>query len=175
MSIVEEYKKDLKLLRQQKVREELKKNDTDKSLASQMISSTEYSLFWLQNGHERPIIDNSPTKQSKAKREQIWGDVEQAKGIEIGIWDVHSWEETEEDRLSDKQLERMIDVEAIINRFSNQELNVFYLRHQSLFEIEQIAEELGLTEKAVEKTIERTNEKIKSYFNSKYNQLALFA
>ena len=173
--MITEYKNDLKALRKQRLREELRKNHNDKSIVSQMISSTEYSLFWLSNGYERPIIDNSPTKQSKCKREQLWGEMEHAKGIEQGVWDVYSWEETETDTLTDKQLEKMVDVEAIMNSFSNQELNVFYLRHQALFEVENIAEELGITEKAVEKTLERINGKIQAYFDSKYNQLALFA
>lgn len=175
MSIVQEYRKDLKLLRQQRVREDLKKNETDKSVVGSMISSTEYSLYWIETGFERPLVDNSPTKLSKGKREQLWGEIEHAKGIEQGVWDIHSWEESEEDVLTEKQTDRMIDVDSIMSKFSNQELNVFYLRHQALFEVENIAEELGITEKAVEKTLERINGKIKTYFDSKYNQLALFA
>ena len=180
MTLVDQYKSDLKELRRKKIIEdnfekETKEKSSDKPILSSMISSTEYSLFWLSNGYERPIIDNSPTKQSKCKREQLWGEMEHAKGIEQGVWDVYSWEETETDTLTDKQLEKMVDVEAIMNSFSNQELNVFYLRHQALFEVENIAEELGITEKAVEKTLERINGKIQAYFDSKYNQLALFA
>ena len=180
MTIVDKYKSDLKELRRKKLIEdnfekETKRKSSDKPILSSMISSTEYSLFWLHNGHERPIVDNSPTKLSKAKREQIWGNVEHAQSIEQGIWDTYSWEETEEDRLTDAQLERLIDVDSIMNKFSNQELNVFLLKNQNLYEVSEIAEELKLTEKAVEKTLERINGKIQTYFDSKYNQLALFA
>lgn len=180
MTIVDQYKSDLKELRRKKLMEdnfekETKRKSSDKPILSSMITSTEYSLFWLQNGHERPIVDNSPTKLSKAKREQIWGNVEHAKSIEQGVWDTYSWEETEDDRLTDEQLERKIDVDSIMSKFSNQELNVFLLKNQSLYEVSEIAEELKLTEKAVYKTLERINIKIEGFFNSKYNQLALFA
>ena len=180
MTIVDQYKSDLKELRRKKLIEdnfekETKEKSSDKPILSSMITSTEYSLFWLQNGHERPIADNSPTKLSKAKREQIWGNVEHAKSIEQGVWDTYSWEETEDDRLTDEQLERKIDVDSIMSKFSNQELNVFLLKNQSLYEVPEIAEELKLTEKAVYKTLERINIKIEDFFNSKYNQLTLFA
>lgn len=171
--MITEYKNDLKALRKQRLREELRKNHNDKSIVSQMISSTEYSLFWLSNGYERPIIDNSPTKQSKCKREQLWGEMEHAKGIEQGVWDVYSWEETETDTLTDKQLEKMVDVEAIMNSFSNQELMVFCLKNQSLLEVSEIAEELNITERAVYDTEKRINFKIEKHFNSDYVQTVM--
>lgn len=177
MTIVEQYKKDLKELRSKKLVEEnfekeTKEKSSDKPILSSMITSTEYSLFWLQNGYEKPITDNSPTKQSKGKREQLWGEIEHAKGIEQGVWDVYSWEETEEDGLADQQLERKIDVDSIMSKFSNQELNVFMLKNQGLYEVPEISEELNITDRAVYDTLKRINLKIESYFASKYKQTA---
>lgn len=165
MTMIAEYKKDLSVLRKQ--REKHKKNESERKTVSNMISSTEYSLFWLEHGYERPPIDNSPTKLSKDKREELWGEIEHADSLVKGVYDTYIWEENENNRLTDEQLERMIDVELILKTLSNQELNAFILKNNTLLETSEIAQELGITERAVYNTLERVTGKIDSYFNNR--------
>lgn len=180
MSMIREYKNDLKELRQNHktitdIDKDVRSSDDerDKSIIAGAITSTEYALFWIENSFERPVI-NSPSKPSKGNREQLWGNVEHSKGIEQGVCDTYFWEDSENSALTDKQLDMLQDATTILNSFSNQELTVFLHKFQDLMEVEEIAIITGLTEKAVYKTVERITTKIDQYFSSQTSQLALF-
>lgn len=76
---IKEYKDDLKRLRK-----ELNKDhsESDYKTIREMISSTEYSLFWVEVGHERKAGEKrSITNLSKEKRTQLWGDIEHSKRL----------------------------------------------------------------------------------------------
>ncbi|MFW7409162.1 hypothetical protein ACODG4_04285 [Vagococcus fluvialis] len=172
--IISSYKAALKDLR--KRHKDMDPEHPDKKTISGMISNMEYSLFWLINGHERPPVDPSITRLSKDKREVLWGEIEHADRIGKGVWEVYSWEENENERMTDNRLEMLRDASAIIGTFSNQELNVFVLKYANLLSIDEIAKQLNLSNKAIYTTSDRINKRIEKYFESQYTeQIAIFA
>lgn len=170
--IISSYKATLKELR--KKHKVLDPEHPDKKTISGMITSMEYSLFWLKNGFERPPIDPSITRLSKEKREVLWGEIEHADRIGKGVWEVYSWEETDQDRLTEERLEMLWNASLIVNRFSEQERNVFILKYGNLLNIDEIAKYLKISNKAVYTTSDRINKRISDYFETScIEQLAI--
>ena len=96
-SIIEDYKDDIKSIRKQIKMIQKKKavalddknqdklvdmwtaqDKQDLTTLNGMLSSTQYALWWLKNGHERPQSLQEIAKQNKKKRTQLWGDMDGA-------------------------------------------------------------------------------------------------
>lgn len=93
MSYASDYREELKRLRKQQdsykkrlstIRSTSERNrlENEIKIINGMISSTEYSLFWIEVGHERKAGEKRPiTNLSKEKRTQLWGDIEHSKRL----------------------------------------------------------------------------------------------
>ncbi|MFR3684210.1 MAG: sigma factor-like helix-turn-helix DNA-binding protein [Enterococcus sp.] len=198
MSIVQEYKNDLKSLRRRheiissknetityKVlgEEKQKHNDQrsdaekrDQRILAEMISSTEYALFWLQNGYEEPYEKPSRSSLSKHKRDQLWGDIEaciQYRGLK-STRELY-WDDIErEHERSEKKQDQIYQVNEIVSSLSAREKELFQLKHVALLSNAECAQKMGIKEGTVKSMSQRIREKIDRYFGNDHQKLSLF-
>lgn len=197
MSITQEYRNDLKSLRKQhkdiadkritvkhkvlgKEKETVddQRNDLEKRdqrILSEMISSTEYALFWLENGYEQPYDKPFANSLPKFMREQLWGDIDDCiRWRTTKTRNTLSWEDQErkEKRTAEKQ-NRIDQVNEIVSILSPREKELFQLRFAALLTEKECAEKLGVEKGTVKSMSQRIRDKIDNYFKYGY-QMELF-
>lgn len=142
---IKEYKDDLKRLRKElnKVRSE-----AEYKTIREMISSTEYALFWIENGRERKFGDKySVTRMSKDRRTEFWGNIEWAKAVA-----------PENPRELTKEEQELSNI--IINLLSDREKEVFMSVCGKGNTQEQAAEYLGIQTGTLKKYLDRARNKV---------------
>lgn len=171
--IAKEYRQDLKalrsqhntLLRKKALLKELKSNvddfalytdyfeknkvvEADLKIVGEMISSTEYALFWIESGHERMPFEKRPiTNLSKAQRTQQWGEIEHAKALYSEPHsEVSEWE--------------LAFIDDILSVLSERERDCYISVFGKLNTQEETAELLGIGKNSVKSYISRARKKI---------------
>lgn len=196
MSIVDEYREDLKSLRRQHAKiskqnktitykvlgeERQRKEDLrsaidkrDQRIVAEMISSTEYALFWLENGYEQPY-DKPSSSLPKYLRDQLWGDIDECikwRGIkssrELMFED---WERSSE-KDSEKQLQ-LEQVNEIVSTFSSREKELFELKYAAMLSDQECAAKMDLAKGTIKSMSQRIRDKIDRYFEYGH-QISLF-
>lgn len=161
--ISSEYREELKQLRRQHMAvkrevawlretdeyvERLSQLEADLKIISGMISSTEYSLFWIESGHERMQGEKRPiTNLSKKKRTQLWGNIEHSSYLSL--------EEPRE--LSGEELAFLDNVMGALSQEERDAYISIYGKGNSYAET---AEFLGVARSTVQRYIERAKKKI---------------
>lgn len=190
--LINQYRQDLKNLRKQlnpiqrkryKIIENGKEKTIDDrtdeekiqaSLLSQMISSTEYALFWLENGYPKPA---ELKKANKKRKTQLWGSIDDLVQQKISKSDLlHLWvndNQKEDNILSTEKSENIQQVKEILAILSKQEREYFLLKHQAMMSNKECAEKMGIKEGTVKSMSQRIRTKIENYFIQP-TQTALF-
>lgn len=138
----------------------------DQKILSSMIRNCEYTLFWLENGYEKPYDDDDFRKLSKSKREQLWGDIDDAVcfyGVSVTTDDQPTKQRTE-------QHEMLLEV---LSTLSPRELELFKLKNECLLTEEECAKTMEISLGTVKSMSQRIRTKIDDYFNYGF-QIELF-
>lgn len=138
----------------------------DQSRLSSMIRDCEYTIFWLENGYEKPHTDDDFRKLCKSKREQLWGDIDEAVcfyGSSVTTDDLPTKQKTE-------QHEMMLEV---LSTLSPRELELFKLKNECLLTEEECAKTMGISLGTVKSMSQRIRDKVDNYFNYGF-QIELF-
>lgn len=188
MSIVQEYKNDLKSLRRQHTaiasrnetithkilgKERQKKDDRrsdadkrDQRILAEMISSTEYALFWLQNGHEQPYAKPARSSLPKHMRDQLWGDIDSCikyRGVKNQT--TLFWEDKERQYENELKKEMQLDqVNEIVSTFSPREKELFQLKYAAMLPDHECAKKMGLQKGTIKSMSQRIRNKISRFF-----------
>ena len=142
------------------------KDIDDQQTLSSMIRNCEYTLFWLENGYEKPYDDDDFKKLSKSKREQLWGDIDEAVcfyGVSVTTDDQPTKQKTE-------QHEMMLEV---LSTLSPRELELFKLKNECLLTEEECAKTMEISLGTVKSMSQRIRDKVDNYFNYGF-QIELF-
>lgn len=192
--MIEAYKEDIKAIRKQIKMIQSKKavaldvqnqeklvdmrtaqDKQDLTTLNEILSSTQYSLWWLKNGHEKPRSMQDFAKQNQKKRTQLWGDIDGA----IQHHRVKSSRELdflaslkEEEKHWEKQ-ERLIQIKEILAILSPREKEFFLLKHEAILTEEECAEKMNVELGTVKSIAQRIRNKIEFYFENPC-QTALF-
>lgn len=197
MDIIESYEKDLQVLRQQhrliarkKVKEVHKILGKEKvtwndqrtpaerrsqALLSSMITSTEFSLYWLKNGHQRRAGMTAGKSIPKYLREQLWGDVDDCIKYR-GTKDQYRLASEDERRneVRDLKKELMMDqLEEILSLLSDREKQLFILKHTAMLSDQECAAKMELAPGTIKSMQQRIRNKIDRYFEYGH-QMSLF-
>lgn len=147
----------------------------DLTILNEMLSSTQYGLWWLKNGHEKPQSLQEIAKQNQKKRTQLWGDIDGA----IRHHGVKSSRELdfltnlkEEEKHWEKQ-EQLIQIKEILAILSPREKEFFLLKHEAILTEEECAEKMNVELGTVKSMAQRIRNKIEFYFENPC-QTALF-
>lgn len=193
-SMIDDYKDDIKAIRKQIKMIQKKKavalddknqdklvdmwtaqDKQDLTTLNGMLSSTQYALWWLKNGYERPQSLQDMAKQNQKKRTQLWGDIDGA----IQHHGVKSSRELdflaslkEEEKHWEKQ-ERLIQIKEILAILSPREKEFFLLKHEAILTEEECAEKMNVELGTVKSMGQRIRNKIEFYFENPC-QTALF-
>ncbi|MBX9115929.1 RNA polymerase subunit sigma-70 [Enterococcus casseliflavus] len=150
-------------------------NKQDLTTLNEILSSTQYSLWWLKNGHEKPRSLQDIAKQNQKNRTQLWGDIDGA----IQHHGVKSSRELdflaslkEEEKHWEKQ-ERLIQIKEILAILSPREKEFFLLKHEAILTEEECAEKMNVELGTVKSMAQRIRNKIEFYFENPC-QTALF-
>lgn len=182
--MIKEYRRDLKLLRKQHRTITSKRYKTvlngkkivvddrssiekhDQKILAEAISSTEYALFWLENGHEKQWDESNVTNLSKDQRTQLWGDLEALEAYcDIKIQDDNKRElSTEEKEVINEVWESLDNIEK----------EVFYSIYGLMNTQEQTAEYLHMSERMIKYSVQKIKNKI-NYYNNVGLQMSLFS
>lgn len=138
----------------------------DQSRLSSMIRDCEYTIFWLEHGYEKPYSDDDFRKLRKTKREQLWGDIDEAVcfyGVSVTTDDQPTKQKTE-------QHEMMLEV---LSTLSPRELELFKLKNECLLTEEECAKTMEISLGTVKSMSQRIRDKVDNYFNYGF-QVKLF-
>lgn len=138
----------------------------DQSRLSSMIRDCEYTIFWLEHGYEKPYSDDDFRKLCKSKREQLWGDIDEAVcfyGVSVTTDDQPTKKKTE-------QHEMMLEV---LSTLSPRELELFKLKNECLLTEEECAKSMEISLGTVKSMSQRIRDKVDNYFNYGF-QIELF-
>lgn len=138
----------------------------DQKILSSMIRNCAYTLFWLENGYEKPYDDDDFRKLSKSKREQLWSDIDDAVcfyGVSVTTDDQPTKQKTE-------QHEMLLEV---LSTLSPRELELFKLKNECLLTEEECAKTMEISLGTVKSMSQRIRTKIDDYFNYGF-QIELF-
>lgn len=197
MDIEESYRQDLRQLRKQHkaiaskrqiVRQKIlgknhdylmdDRTDTEKRdqrILAEMISSTEYALFWIQTGNEHPYDKPSRSSLPKHKRDQLWASMDDLIQLRAGKDPAAEiWNDYERHGALDKQKEeRLAQTKEVISTLSPREQELFHLRYAVMLSESEAAEKMGVELGTVKAMAQRIREKIERYFKLGY-QMSLF-
>lgn len=197
MDIISSYQNDLRCLRKQHKKIALKykveKNKVlgkerqtiddqrtetekiDQKIIASMISSTEYALWWLENGHEKPMTKESFQKMNKKKRTQLWGNMDDLiQYRDVKSAELLEWERREREEEKDlEKHEKLIQMKEILSILSTREKDFFCLRYQAILTEEECAEKMNLELGTVKSMAHRIRKKISYYFDNPY-QMNIF-
>ena len=175
MSIIQEYKADLKELRRihraiaikkyevikcgkkHIVDDRTSKEISDQKILASAISTTEYAIHWLKYGSERERIDENVTKLSKGRREQLWSYMAEAESFYRQENMLFQCEETQENERNTQMIETILD--KLLVELTDVERQTLTLNKQQIT-AKEIGEMLNVTEKSVSKSVDRAKKKL---------------
>lgn len=139
----------------------------DQSIIQGMINDCEFTLFWLENGYEKPFDDEDYHRLPKHRRNQLWADLDDAVSWH-GIASVNT-----ADQKDKKNTELVEQLQEVLSTLSNRELELFKWRHEVMLTEKECAERMGISVGAVKSMSQRIRDKIDHYFEYGY-QIELF-
>lgn len=127
----------------------------DKKTVSGMISSLEYSLYWLRHNRERPPVRDI-SNRSYEQRTEYWADISEAtqyhknSKVLIGLDD--------NTQLNSSQMEL---IDRALNLLTEKEQQTFIDIYANGHTYQQVAELYGCSRSTVQSYINRSKKKIK--------------
>lgn len=180
--LILEYKKDLKALRKQhqqilskRYRVPITKNGrvvhqlidertpqdiADQKVIAEAISTTEYALFWLETGREKPFDEEQAKKIPKHRRAVKVADID-VMSYQVYLQNV---EKPVEEIVSPKKKEMLIQLREVKSLLSSKELALFQLIHVDLCTYGEAAKKMGIAVGTVKSMSQRIKNKIDHYF-----------
>lgn len=147
----------------------------DQRIIAEMVSSTEYALFWIQTGNEQPYDKPSRSSLPKHKRDQLWASMDDLIQLRVGKdLAAEVWNNYERKNALDMQKEeRLAQTKEVISTLSPREQELFHLRYAAMLSESEAAEKMGVELGTVKAMAQRIREKIERYFKIGY-QMSLF-
>lgn len=144
-------------------------------LLSSMITSTEFALYWLKNGHSRRVEMSAGNSLPKYLREQLWSNVDECiKYRGLKHQDRLTSEDEERNEVRDQKKEVMMDqLKEILSLLSDRERQLFILKHTAMISDVECATKLELAPGTVKSMQQRIRNKIDRYFEYGH-QMSLF-
>lgn len=145
------------------------------ALLSSMITSTEFALYWLKNGHPRRAGMSAGNSIPKYLREQLWADVDECiKYRGMKNQDRLASEDEERSEVRDQKKEVMMDqLKEILSLLSDRERQLFILKHTAMISDVECAAKMELAPGTVKSMQQRIRNKIDRYFEYGH-QMSLF-
>ena len=147
----------------------------DLTTLNEILSSTQYALWWLKNGHEKPQSLQEIAKQNQKKRTQLWGDIDgaiQHHGVKSSR-ELDFLASLKEGEKNWEKQERLIQIKEILEILSPREKEFFLLKNEALLTEEECAEKMNVALGTVKSMSQRIRNKIEFYFENPC-QTALF-
>jgi RNA polymerase sigma-70 factor (ECF subfamily) len=192
--MIEAYKEDIKAIRKQIKMIQKKKtvvldvqnqdklvdlrtaqDKQDLTTLNEMLSSTQYALWWLKNGHEKPQSLQEIAKQNQKNRTQLWGDIDgaiQHHGVKSSR-ELDFLASLKEEEKHCENKERLTQIKEILAILSPREKEFFLLKNEAILTEEECAEKMNIELGTVKSMAQRIRNKIEFYFENPY-QITLF-
>lgn len=192
--MIEAYKEDIKAIRKQIKMIQKKKtvvldvqnqdklvdlrtaqDKQDLTTLNEMLSSTQYALWWLKNGHEKPQSLQEIAKQNQKNRTQLWGDIDgaiQHHGVKSSR-ELDFFASLKEEEKHCEKKERLTQIKEILAILSPREKEFFLLKNEAILTEEECAEKMNIELGTVKSMAQRIRNKIEFYFENPY-QITLF-
>ncbi len=132
----------------------------DQKVIAEAISTTEYALFWLETGREKPFDDEQAKKIPKHRRAVKVADID-VMSYQVYLQEV---EKPAEETISPKKKEMLLQVTEIESLLSNKELTLFHLINKDLCTYGEAAKQMNLAVGTVKSMSQRIKNKIDNYF-----------
>lgn len=126
----------------------------DKKTISGMISSLEYSLFWLKNGHEKPP-NRDISQRSYEQRTEYWADVSEATQYHKNVTVLIGGGDNEE--LEPSQIET---IDNALKLLTDKEQQTFIDIYANSHTYQQVADMHDCSRSTVQSYINRAKKKI---------------
>lgn len=140
----------------------------DQKTIAEAISTTEYALFWLETGREKPFDEEQAQKIPRHRRMISVADIEQMS-YQVYLQNV----EEPVERMSEEKREMLLQVTEIESLLSGKELELFHLINKELLTYGEAASQMGLAVGTVKSMSQRIKNKIEKYFEYGH-QIQLF-
>lgn len=142
---------------------------TEQAKYAEIISSTQYALYWLEHGIERPLDEEAAKKIPTHRRAKHITNMDKVS------YDVYlsQYEAPVQEVYSEKKKEQLIQVREILSKFSDREADLFYYIHTVGLTYGAAAEEMKLSVGTVKSMSQRIKNKIDHYFEYGH-QISLF-
>lgn len=192
--MIEAYKEDIKAIRKQIKMIQKKKtvvldvqnqdklvdlrtaqDKQDLTTLNEMLSSTQYALWWLKNGHEKPQSLQEIAKQNQKNRTQLWGDIDgaiQHHGVKSSR-ELDFLASLKEEEKHCENKERLTQIKEILAILSPREKEFFLLKNEAILTEEECAEKMNIELGTVKSMAQRIRNKKEFYFENPY-QITLF-
>lgn len=128
----------------------------DKKTISGMISSLEYSLYWLRNNHERPPV-RELSNRSYEQRTEYWADISEATQYHKNSKVLISLDDNTQ--LNSLQTEI---IDKALNLLTEKEQQTFIDIYANGHTYQPVAELYGCSRSTVQSYINRSKKKIKA-------------
>lgn len=138
------------------------KEKADQTILSGIISSTTYTIDWLEQGFEKKFGTlEDMSKLSRKQREQLWGDmnivgIDLANNVPTVTIEPENNPKIDEDKLQ--------ILNHILESLSPREKELFYILNTDFQTHEEAAETMGITIGSVKQMSQRISNKIDFYF-----------
>lgn len=140
----------------------------DLTVLNEMLSSTQYALWWIKNGYEKPHSLQEMAKQNQKKRTQLWGDIDgamQYHGVKTAKELDFMASVTNEKQNLEKQ-EHLTQIKEILSILSPREKEFFLLKHEAILTEEECAEKMKIEIGTIKSMAQRIRNKIEFYFEN---------
>ncbi|GGC98170.1 sigma factor-like helix-turn-helix DNA-binding protein [Enterococcus wangshanyuanii] len=174
--LIREYKEDLKEASREH-RKIVKKEKWEKTaddikeqaIYAEIISSTQYALYWLEHGIERPLDEEAAKKIPKHRRAKHITNMDK---VSYDVY-LNQYEAPVQEVYSEKKKEQLIRVREILSKFSDREADLFYYIHTVGMTYGEAAKEMKIEVGTVKSMSQRIKNKIDRYFEYGH-QISLF-
>lgn len=132
----------------------------DQKVIAEAISTTEYALFWLETGKEKPFDEEQAKKIPKHRRAVSVADID-AMSYQVYLQEVEKPTESTITLEKKEMLTQLIEIQSIL---SEKELQLFHLINKDLCTYGEAAQKMGLAVGTVKSMSQRIKNKIDCYF-----------
>lgn len=140
----------------------------DLTTLNEILSSTQYALWWLKNGHEKPQSLQEIAKQNQKKRTQLWGDIDgaiQHHGVKSSR-ELDFMASLNEVEKSQEKQERLTQIKEVLAILSPREKEYFLLKNEAILTEEECAEKMNVELGTIKSMAQRIRNKIEFYFEN---------
>ncbi|EPH62149.1 sigma-70, region 4 [Enterococcus faecium 13.SD.W.09] len=140
----------------------------DLTTLNEILSSTQYALWWLKNGHEKPQSLQEIAKKNQKKRTQLWGDIDgaiQHHGVKSSR-ELDFMASLNEVEKSQEKQERLTQIKEVLAILSPREKEYFLLKNEAILTEEECAGKMNIELGTIKSMAQRIRNKIEFYFEN---------